>query len=131
TVTVPSAWKARKLSTSFGSSGLPVGATAPSWARAHRGSADSAAKLTISAPPAFRRSRRDMAVGVFMAASSRARRTQHGAQNARVGAASTEVSGQALLRLIERTPGRVCQLRRGRHDHAARAIAALAGLLGN
>jgi hypothetical protein len=56
---------------------------------------------------------------------------QDGAQNARVRAAATEISGEPGFYLLESGVGSLIQERFGFHDHAVGAVAALSGLFGD
>src|SRR5690349_7158388 len=92
-VTDPSATMARKLSTS---------GAGPPCAAPRFGSAPPRAKLTIRAPPDFRRPRRVREFIVSMTFSSRFRHAHHGIQNACVRPAAAQIGGQSLLHLVER-----------------------------
>src|SRR5258708_4732920 len=108
-VTEPSACTARKLSSSFGSSGLAFAGEVcgPACAKARRAPAMLKPKLTMSAPPVCRKSRRDGIRGtedVFVIAVSSLLPggAHHRAQDSRVRTALAQIARQALLHLIER-----------------------------
>src|SRR5699024_5296284 len=121
----------RKASTSVSASGRAAAPPAPAapWARA-ASIGPAKEKLTTSAPPPWRRSRREGVKCLVMDASLRVGRgALDGAHDAGVGAAAAQILRQRLLDL---RLGRLLVPRKegGRfHHHAVDAVAALAGLL--
>src|SRR5262249_2132779 len=95
---------------------------APNPPRGAKASAARHAKLTMTAPPAFRRSRRCM---IIMSLQSGVRGADDGADDACVGAAAAEIAGQTLFHLIGGRLRGLREERRRRPDHSGRAVAAL------
>src|SRR6185369_7619706 len=120
-VTVPSRWMARKLSTWSRATGL-------AWARTSRGAR---LKATTRAPVPSRNSRRVVSsVAISGLLSHQRRGALDGGDDALVRAAAAEVVLQRLPDLALRRAGLPRrEERRGLHDHAVDAVAALRRLL--
>ncbi len=136
TVTVLSAWIARKASTWSGATVLPryrsagqpaAGALAAACAAAGRADRPPSPSPTTSAPPAPRNVRR--VIGVILGSSHRARGAHHRPDHPDVAPASAEVPRQRLLDLGLGRPAVLLEKRPRGHDEARGAVAALRGLL--
>src|SRR6185312_12620389 len=124
--TAPCASMARKPSTSSGATVLPTAVSAKAGERWL-----ASEKVTTSAPPLLRKSRR---VGLSWSSMSASRSdvgrgALHRAQDAHMGPAATEIVGERLLDLVLARILRLGEKGGRLHDHAVDAIAALHRLL--
>src|SRR5262249_53780939 len=136
TVTVLSAWIARKGSTWSGATVLPRyrsvghavdGRADAAWPAARRGAWTPSPSPTTRAPPVPRNARRVM--NAISRAPHRRSGAHHRADHPDVAPAPAEVAGERLLHVGLRGPAILLQKGAGRHDHAHGAVPALRRLL--